>query len=81
MLYSIDQPPEGLDGVKLDSLTLQSTDLRFSSEKLNAAYEGKLSVDGDSIAGTRTGRTFFSLIGLVLVKQENRFSKGFQANS
>ena len=59
MLYSIDQPPEGLDGVKLDSLTLQSTDLRLSSEKLNATYEGKLSVDGDSIAGTRTGRNPF----------------------
>jgi non-heme chloroperoxidase len=51
MLYSIDQGP---DGIKVDSLTLQSPDLKFSINQIHGSYEGKLSADGNSIAGTWT---------------------------
>ena len=49
MLYSIDQGP---DGIKVDSLTLQGPDFKFSVNQIHGSYEGKLSADGNSIAGT-----------------------------
>jgi non-heme chloroperoxidase len=54
--YSIDQPPEGLDGIPFTSLTVQNSEFRFSIGSLHASYEGKLSADGNSIDGTWRGR-------------------------
>jgi len=51
MLYSIDQGP---DGIKVDSVTLQGTDVKVSVNQIHGSYEGKLSADGNSIAGTWT---------------------------
>src|SRR5258705_4726099 len=51
MMYSIDQ---GTDGIPVSSLTLQGSDLKFSVEPIHGNYEGKLSADGNSIAGTWT---------------------------
>jgi non-heme chloroperoxidase len=51
MMYSIDQTP---DGIKVNSFTLVGSDLKFSVDQVRGSYEGKLSADGDSIAGTWT---------------------------
>src|SRR3977135_3875452 len=51
MMYSIDQGP---DGMKVNSLTLAGSDLKFSVDQVHGSYEGKLSPDGASISGTWT---------------------------
>ena len=51
MMYSIDQGP---DGIKVNSLTLVGSDLKFSVDPIHGSYEGKLSADGASISGTWT---------------------------
>jgi non-heme chloroperoxidase len=56
MCYSIDQPPEGLDGYAVSSLTLQGSDFKLSIESLHVRYEGKLRADGNSIKGIWNGR-------------------------
>jgi pimeloyl-ACP methyl ester carboxylesterase len=50
MFYSIDQGP---DGMAIPSITVDST-VKFSMPAINGSYEGKLSTDGTSIAGTWT---------------------------
>jgi pimeloyl-ACP methyl ester carboxylesterase len=69
MFYSIDQPPEGLDGVAVSSITLQGRDFKFSIDSLHATYEGKLSPDGNSIKGTWTGRRVLPLEFLRATKE------------
>lgn len=51
VMYSIDQ---STDGIPVSSLTIQGSDLKFSVEQVRGSYEGKLSPDGNSIAGTWT---------------------------
>ncbi|MGA8598704.1 MAG: alpha/beta fold hydrolase [Bryobacteraceae bacterium] len=51
MLYSIDQTP---DGIPANSFTLQGSSLKFAVDAVHGAYEGKVSADGVSIAGTWT---------------------------
>jgi non-heme chloroperoxidase len=54
--YSIDERPEGLDGVPISTLALQGSDFKFSLSGLHVNYDGKLSRDGNSIDGTWSGR-------------------------
>jgi len=61
MLYSIDQSPEGLDGITVNSLTLQGSDFRFFIDAWHQGYEGKLNADGNSIRGTWKGRRILPL--------------------
>jgi len=61
ILYSIDQPPAGLEGATITSVTLQGLDFRFSIDSLHASYVGKLSADGTYIQGTWTGRRVLPL--------------------
>jgi non-heme chloroperoxidase len=56
MFYSIDQPPTGLEGTPVNSLSLQGSDFKFSIDTSHASYKGKLSADGNTISGTWTGR-------------------------
>jgi len=51
MIYSIDQGP---DGMKVTSLSLSGSDVKFSVDPIRGSYEGKLSADGTTIAGTWT---------------------------
>jgi hypothetical protein len=51
MMYSIDQTT---DGIKVNSLSLVGSDVKFSVDQVHGSYEGKLSADGGSISGTRT---------------------------
>lgn len=51
MLYSIDQTPEGLPA---SSFTLHDSNLKFTVDAVHGAYEGKVSADSASIAGTWT---------------------------
>lgn len=51
MMYSIDQTT---DGIKVNSLSLVGSDLKFSVDQVHGSYEGKLSPDGASISGTWT---------------------------
>jgi len=53
MTYSIDQ---GRDrgGIRVTSIALQGSILRYSIDSINGSYEGKLSADGTSITGTWT---------------------------
>src|SRR5207253_22448 len=53
-LFSIDQSPDSGVGLPANSVTLQGTNLKFSVDPLRGSYEGKLSADGASIAGTWT---------------------------
>ena len=50
-LYSIDGDPHR---IPVTSITVRDGVLKFSVDSLNASYEGKLSADGSSIAGTFT---------------------------
>ena len=50
-IYSIDQGPEGN---RVDSITLQESTVKFVLDMIQGSYEGKLSLDGQSIAGTWT---------------------------
>jgi len=50
-LYSIDQSGQG---IPVGSVTLQGSTVRLSVPGIGATYEGKLSADGNSIAGTFT---------------------------
>lgn len=50
-LYSIDQGPEG---IPVTSITFVDSTLKFSIDLIHGAYEGKVSADGNSIAGTWT---------------------------
>lgn len=56
MMYSIDQ---GRQGFSASALTLQGTTVRMTVAGLGSTFEGQLSPDGSSIAGTWTqgGRT------------------------
>ena len=54
-LYSIDQPPVGLDGFALNLIALQGTDFKFSVESPRISFEGKLAASGNSIEGTWKG--------------------------
>ena len=56
VLYSIDQPPAGLDGAVLTSVTLQGASFKFSVDSLHVTYQGELASGGNSIKGTWTGR-------------------------
>jgi uncharacterized protein (TIGR03435 family) len=47
--YSIDQ---GGQGIPVTAVTLQGTTLKYSITAIGGTYEGKLSPDGNSIAGT-----------------------------
>jgi pimeloyl-ACP methyl ester carboxylesterase len=51
VMYSIDQ---STDGIPVSSLTIQGSDLKFSVQQIRGSFEGKLSPDGNSIAGTWT---------------------------
>lgn len=51
---SIDQSPDRGAGMALNSITLQGSDVKFSLDAVRGHYEGKLSADGNSIAGTWT---------------------------
>jgi non-heme chloroperoxidase len=51
MMYSIDQTT---DGIKVNSLSLVGSDVKFSVDQVHGSYEGKLSADGASISGTWT---------------------------
>src|ERR1700676_2948657 len=51
ILYSIDQ---GAQGIPVNPVTLQGSTVRMSVPGIGGAYEGKLSADGNSIAGTWT---------------------------
>jgi len=51
MFYSIDQGP---DGMAIPSITLHDSTVKFSMPAINGSYEGKLGIDGTSIAGTWT---------------------------
>ena len=53
LMYSIDQGPDR-GGIRITSITLQGSILRYSVDRINGSYEGKLSADGTSIAGTWT---------------------------
>ena len=48
LLYSIDQ---STDGMPVNSMTLEGSSLKFSIDAVHGSYEGKLSPDGNSIAG------------------------------
>lgn len=50
-LFSIDQQ---LDGIPVTSLTLQDSNLKFRVDAVHGSYEGKVSGDGASVAGTWT---------------------------
>jgi non-heme chloroperoxidase len=50
-LYSIDQGP---DAIPVSSVTLQKSNLKFTVDMVHGSYEGKISADGISIAGTWT---------------------------
>jgi hypothetical protein len=52
-MYSIDQGPDQ-GGIPVPSITLQGSILRYSVDRINGSYEGKLSADGTSIEGTWT---------------------------
>ena len=51
-MYSIDQGDPG--GIRVTSITIQGTILKYSIDSINGSYEGKLSLDGTSIEGTWT---------------------------
>jgi pimeloyl-ACP methyl ester carboxylesterase len=53
LIFSIDQ---GTDqgGIRVTSITLEGSILKYSIDRFNGSYEGKLSADGTSIAGTWT---------------------------
>src|SRR5882762_3206343 len=53
LMYSIDQGPDQ-GGIRVTSITLQGSTLRYSINRMNGSYEGKLNADGTSIAGTWT---------------------------
>ena len=48
-LFAIDQ---SIDPIAFTSLTLQGPDPKFTIAAVGGSYEGKLSPDGNSIAGT-----------------------------
>ncbi|MFZ0592806.1 MAG: alpha/beta hydrolase, partial [Bryobacteraceae bacterium] len=50
-VYSIDQTP---DGMPVSSFTLQGSSLKFTVDAVHGSYEGKVSANGASIAGTWT---------------------------
>jgi len=49
MFYSIDQSP---NGIPINSLTLQGSNIKFAVSAIGGAYEGVVSTDGMSIQGT-----------------------------
>jgi non-heme chloroperoxidase len=51
MLYSIDQGP---DGIPASSVIMKDSTLKVAIDLVGGAYEGKVSADGQSIAGTWT---------------------------
>ncbi len=51
VMYSIDQ---GAQGIPAGSVTLQGTTVKMTMPGVGGSYEGKLSADGNSIAGTWT---------------------------
>lgn len=51
VFYSIDQTPQGM---AVSALTLQTATVKFSIPGIGATYEGRLSADAASIAGTFT---------------------------
>jgi uncharacterized protein (TIGR03435 family) len=51
MFYSIDQPG---GGIGTGAITLQGSGVKFAIPAIAGSYEGKLSADGNSIAGTFT---------------------------
>jgi uncharacterized protein (TIGR03435 family) len=51
VVYSIDQTPQGM---AVSGLTLQASTVKFAIPGIGAAYEGRLSSDAGSIAGTFT---------------------------
>jgi non-heme chloroperoxidase len=53
-LYSIDQSPDWGAGIPANSVTLQGSNLKFTIDAVRGSYEGMLSADGASIAGTLT---------------------------
>jgi non-heme chloroperoxidase len=53
-IFSIDQGIDRGAGIAVNSLTLQGADLRFTAGEARAKYQGKLSADGATIAGTWT---------------------------
>jgi non-heme chloroperoxidase len=48
-MYSIDQTT---DGIPVNSVTLDGSSLKFTVDRVRGTFEGKVSADGDSIAGT-----------------------------
>jgi uncharacterized protein (TIGR03435 family) len=52
--YSIDQSPTPMQTA---AVTLRGSDFKFSIPALNGSYEGQLSADGNSIAGSWTQKT------------------------
>ena len=57
-LYSIDQSP---NPIPVGTVTLLGANLKLNVEKVRATYEGKVSADGNTIAGTWTQGAAFPL--------------------
>lgn len=51
-LFSIDQSPDFGAGMAADSVSLEGSSLKFTVSSIRGSYEGKISADGNSIAGT-----------------------------
>jgi non-heme chloroperoxidase len=51
MFYSIDRQRDDDGGMRVTSLALQGSTVKFTIDAINGSYEGKLSADGASIAG------------------------------
>jgi non-heme chloroperoxidase len=55
-MYSIDEVPEGLDGIPLTAVTVRESDIGFSLPGETAGYQGTVSSDGNRITGTWKSR-------------------------
>jgi hypothetical protein len=51
---TLDSVDQGLNGIPMDSLTLDGSSLKFTVGTLMGSYEGRVSADGDAVAGTWT---------------------------
>ena len=64
--YSIDQIAEGAQPAKLDSVTLNGSEVKYTLKMADITYEGKLSSDGNTIDGK--SQQFGNSLPLVLTR-------------
>lgn len=64
--YSIDQIAQGAQPVKLDTVTLNGSDVKYTLKLADITYEGKLSGDANTIDGTT--KQFGNSLPLVLTR-------------